>query len=266
MKTWSRVGVMLLLFGIACAPKPTAKKKAPQIEMVEARVFVYKTHLEPDQRDITTEMVKYGDRVRLAEELDQWRLFDLKKKEVIRVDAVARNYTRIPLADLLEGKKSLSRTPAPDHAPDIRLQSTGRSETLSGYRGSLYQVDAGGFHRELWLSDDAVAGEGLWPLWMGSEPATGEYAPRTALMHLQLAAHDGIPLLDRSAISYGEKQLLAERTLLRVEQRKVPRALMEIPPDYTDLTPVPTAPGAGRPGASSRPSDQSVPAAGSRSF
>lgn len=252
----------LALFG-GCREekKPATTKNAALRDAVDARVFVYAVKTAPNGQPQTSEVVAVDGKVRLTSELDRWRLFDLQQKAVYEVDEIARRFRKRTLTQLIAEKRAQQRQSTPPTIPPLRYEATGRTETIGGVAAREYVMEMGGFRRELWLAENGDASANFWPLYIASEPIGGAYPARLAGVHLALADVQTFPVADRVTLRYGTNGAMTmTRELVRIENRKVPRALVTLPRDFTDAA---TAPAAGRPAASSPRSGQSAPAAGS---
>lgn len=253
-----------MLFAISCAKEAPKRVAAAPRNMTQARVLTLVTTMQPANKQLNTEVVVVDSKVRIADELDRWRLFDLERNEVVQVDEVTKSYRRYKLDELLAQKRAATRTaPADGLLPPVSLQRTGRTQTIGATQAHEWVMQLGGFRRELWLSDEALAGKKFWPLFIASEPAGGAYPARIAQLQLQLASEDGFPVLDQTDVQFGDTKMHVERRLTKNEQKAVPQSLIEIPRDFDDVTP--KAPAGGRPGALSFPGGRKTPAAESQS-
>jgi hypothetical protein len=256
---------LLLLASLAGCKQPLRKTTAAAPRnMLQARVFTVQTTIEPGEKKFNTEVVVVGSKVRLTDELDRWRLFDLEKNEVVMVDELAKNYRPRTFASLVAEKRAMLRIPTPATVPQMTARNSGRTQQIAGVEGREWVIEFGGYRRELWLSTTPLVGERFWPLFIGSEPLGGSHPARGAAVHLQLMNEHGFPLLDEIEVRYGTTDMRTRRVLIKSEQKPVPAALLEIPRDFVDATV--KAPAAGRPGASSSPAGRNTPAAESQSF
>jgi hypothetical protein len=261
--TLAAVLVAATLAGCKAPAKKTPTADAAR-RSVQARVLTVETTLQPGEQKVTSDVVVVGSKVRLTDELDRWRLFDLDRNEVVEVDEVSRTYRRRPLATLLAEKRAMMRTPTPATIPALTVRQSGRTQSIRGVAAHEWTIEFGGYRRELWLSDRPLIHQNFWPLYLGSEPLGGPYPARSAAMHLQLMNEHGFPLLDEIEMRFGSTDMRTRRTLIRDEKKAVDAALVEIPNDFTDAAA--KAPAAGRPAASSSPDGRNTPAAESRSF
>ena len=252
------------IFFVAACTKEAPKRAAivPR-NMIQARVLTLVTTMQPANKTLNTEVVIVDSKVRIADELDRWRLFDLDRNEVVQVDEVTKSYRRFKLDELLAQKRAATRTPSDGLLPPVTLQRSGRTQNIGATQAHEWVMQLGGFRRELWLSDEPLAGKKFWPLFIASEPISGAYPSRTAQLQLQLAGENGFPVLDQTEVQFGNTNMRVERHLAKNEQKAVPQSLIEIPRDFTDVTP--TAPAAGRPGVLSFPVGRSTREVESRS-
>lgn len=236
-----RIAILLTLVCVACkpdAPKPAAADAVPQ---VRATVVTIRTTVEPEKRTLTRTLVIAGGKARDTGELDVWRLYDVEGGRVTFVDDLARTVRTESLQSLARRKRAALASSLPAHYPRLRLNRTGETRAIAGATAERNVIAHGGYERELWLAEHPAIPPGLFALMLASERPTTPLAPMMRAVEDALLATRAFPLLDRSEIDLGENDIVIEQSVVGVTQRDVPRALLEVPRGYKDLTPRPAA-------------------------
>ena len=84
-----RSAIAALCFLAACrAPQKPAPKAAAAQPQISATVVTIQTTIQPGNKSFTNALVIAGDRARSMDELDRWRMYDIKKNEVTFVDDI----------------------------------------------------------------------------------------------------------------------------------------------------------------------------------
>ena len=97
-----------------------------------------------------------------------------------------------------------------------------------------------------------------------SSPLSSPIAPMMKQVDAALIEVKGFPLIDHSELPMGDKTLVVEHSVIKVDQRDIPRSWLNVPGTYTGL-PQTTEPAARPPSSSSPPRDRTTPATESRS-
>lgn len=238
------------------------KKVSPAVPLIEADVLTLRSTSSDKQESLLDIMVA-RNKVRFSNELDSWRLIDLEAGTVTFVDAVAETYRTKSLQQLAAEKRRAAQAPLPPFIKPPTFSATGRTETIAGVEASEWVLEMGDYRRELWLSRSPLVHPRFLALSVGSEELGGAYAAAMAPVHTRLMSLEGFPLRERITVPLGKEVLVHERRLERRGKKRVPRALLELPPNYRHLTNGGSADG--RRDASSPPSGRTTPEAGSRS-
>jgi len=229
---------------------------------VRAKVLSVRTNMSGKNHGFRHLVIYANNRVRVGNEIDSWRLFDLAARTVTTVDEPTRTYRTESLSAVIRKRRELLATPIPDLIKPAEIDLLPEPEVWNDIPIRRYQIRAGGYRRELWMSISPIIPEPFWPMYLATEPLEGPYAgilqKATGLL-LQLS---GFPVVDRSDMEYGGKTLAVEKVLEKVEERSVPAWWLEVPRGYRNLTPA-TKPAAGRPASSSPPPGRSIPREGS---
>lgn len=225
--------------------------------MVEAQVLTFRNVVDHDEkREHVSSLVVAGQKARFTDEIDRWRLFLIDRSEVVFVDDVRQTFETKSLQALIREKQLLGREATPSLVPRVVLARGGAGETILGYETTEYAVEMGNYRRELLVSTRPLIDERFFALAILSEPLGGPHRAPAASLHRSLAGLTGYPVVDRTTFSFGNRRWQSERRLEKIEKKRVPQSLLEIPSNYRDVTP--KAPAAGRPGAASPPSGRST--------
>ena len=185
--------VTLLLHACRSEIKKATPSAVPQ---VRATVITIETKIQPENRTFTHSIVIANDKARSLDEVDRWRLFDLKTNTVTVVDEIAKSY----------------RTEAIDSRNDVRdFNASGETKPLQGVNATLWTTRKGGYVRQLWI---------------GNHPAI---PPQLFEMMTGLKAQ-GFPLAEHAELPYLNKKLVVDKTVTRIESKNVPASLFVIPP------------------------------------
>jgi hypothetical protein len=252
---------LLAASGCRKAPPPEGELRAGAVATVPGKVLVVRTTV-PGERAITHLIGVSDGKVRLGYESDRWRLIDVPNRTVTFVDDIARTFRTVPLQTLVQQRRALLSAPLPAGIPRARIERLTDTRTFGGYTASGYVVTSGAYRREMWLSHRTIIAPEFLTLYIASMPLAEDYAGVMSTPLFELTRLQGFPVHERSEMTVRDRQMIIERTLVRVEERDVPAPWFEIPPDYRDLEPPPpTTPAAGRPNGASTPRGRKAPAA-----
>lgn len=245
----------------ACAPRNVPARGGPSEPQVAATVLTIETRLQPQDKIFRHSIVIAGGRARSEDEADRWRLFDLERNQVTFVDDVDRTF-RTELADpLIVQRLAATEGPLPDGVPRAEVVYTGAKRVINGVEATQMLIRAGGYQRELWIGSPASVPANLFALMFGTRPAESKYEPMMRDADQALLGMQGFPLADHAELSYGDEKLVVDRNVVKIEQRNVPRSLLNVRAGYRELT----EPAASPPPASSLPRGRSTPGAEWRS-
>jgi hypothetical protein len=239
--TYRPIALALALIFAACKESPAPAGKAAAGPQVRATVVTVRTTAEPEKRAYLHAIVVAGDRVRVTNEHDQWRLFDVKQNTVTFVDDVARTVRTDSVQSLARLRRAANAKTLPAHYPRVDLKPTGERRIIQGVSAEQNVLEAGAWRRELWMAEHPALPPGLFAMMVASEPLTTPLAPMMRQADDALLASRGFPLLDTSVIAFGDQKMKIERTVTKVEEKDVAEALVTLPNGYRDLTPKPPA-------------------------
>jgi hypothetical protein len=221
---------LIVLLCIACKPDPkpagpaAAAAAGPQ---TKATVVTIRTTIEPSKQTTTHTLVIAGDVARSTDELDAWRLFDVKKGTVTFVDDVAKTVRTVPY------KPTLPSQALPTWLPRVTWQATGEKRAIAGVNAEQSLMRVGTYRRELWIGKHRAIPDQLFAMIQLSDPPKHELTPMMHAAQQAIAATRGFPMLDRTEVPYGKaSRFVIERAVVGVEEKQVPKAMLEVPKDY----------------------------------
>lgn len=253
---------------VACANPPSlppsAARPAPRPARgptVEATVLTIRASSHPPTRALLHRIVVSGSQVRMTDELDRWRLFDLDAKTVTWVDDIAKTTRTVPLDDLVQRRRRQLAQPVPATIRAVSIRRTDEIGTIAGVEAEKWVMELGGYTRELWISREPLVTPDFLRMWIASDPIDEPWAGVMRHVHRTLMSLEGFPVSDRSVIQWEGGETLAQRRLVGIETKRVPAALFRVPGDYTDVTPPALRSRDGRQSSSSRRRGRSARAA-----
>ena len=263
-----RVAAFWWLGAVVCVTACTRVKTPPRLSAVEpktrATIVTIRTAVQPANRSFVHSLVIAGDRARSGDEVDNWRLFDLKSNAVTYVNDVTKTYRTVPFATILRQRQDAMAQPLQEEIPLAQFAVTGEKRVVNGIETSQAVIRSGGYVRELWIGSHPQIPPQLFAMMTASAPVSSPIAPMMKEADAALTSLRGFPLVDRSQLPMGDKTLIVEHSVVKVEQRDIPQSWLNVPSSYK-AQPAPTAPAARPPSSSSPPPGQTTPATGSQS-
>jgi hypothetical protein len=239
-----------MLLAAACKPQPKPAKPLVAGPETRATVVTIETVLQPGNRTLTHTIAIAGDHARSGDELDRWRLFDLKKNEVTFVDDVAKTYRTVPLASLLATRRAADAQPLAAGYPRAQVSPTKNVRTLQGVAATQLVVRLGGYQRQLWIGTHPLIPQNLFALMEAGRPPTTNVEAVMRAVDEALVNVRGFPLAEHAELPFGKGRMVVDKSVVKIEQRNVPAAWLNVGAGYKDVTPQPKAPAARRPAAS----------------
>lgn len=186
---------------LACKPVPVQQRGVAAAPQVRATVITIRTTVEPAKQTTTHTIAIRGDLARSTDELDVWRLFDVKKGTVTIVDEIAKTVRTEPVA-----------------AQRVTLAATGRKRPLLGVEAEESLIQTGAYRRELWIAKHPAIPDRLYS------------------MLQPIGAPPGFPMLDRTEMPYGKaSKFSVERMVVAIGEKDVPQAMFEVPRRYRNV-------------------------------
>ena len=234
----SAVGVFLLFAG-GCKQK--AQQPAGGVRpKVRATVIDIQTTLKPANRTVKHFIAIAIGVARSSDELDQWRLYDLKGKRVTFVDAIGKTVRHESLQSLAGKRMARLRNSLAPEIPRATAVSTGERRTIGGLTASRVAVTVGAYRRDLWIAQHPAIPPELFSMMYASENVTSPLAPMMRDAQDVIGSIRGVPLIDRSEVPQGKgAPLVVERTVIGISQREIPADWFTAPRSYRDVTPPP---------------------------
>lgn len=237
------VAISLSVFVLLSAHCDSSTVPLPQLvrprpgPRLQAQVLTVDTNLVPENKAFRHLVVIAGNKARIGNELDEWRLFDFDNNTVTFVDDIDRSYRTQTFDSLLREKRTALSRAMPEFLPQADFVDTGEVRTINGFPAQLYIVRLGSYQRSLWMSAELNVPARLFPLMIASEPLTSPYAPAMAPVFEALVELRGTPVIDRSDMVWEGQPRIIEKKLVSAEQRNVPISWLQIPMGYRDLNP-----------------------------
>ena len=207
---------------LACTPsppKPAGQKPAePQIRATVVTIQTTLVSGKGPARNFTHSLVIAGDRARSGDEVDSWRLYDLKNNKVTFVDDIARTFRTQPLQSLLDVHRHEMAEAVSPSMPHAQFAATGAKRVIAGVNASENVIRLGGYQRNLWIAEHPQIPPQLFTMMIISQPVS---SPLTGVMR---AADDallktrGFPMADHSELPYGNTKMVIDRNVVKVEQ------------------------------------------------
>lgn len=238
--------IVALLLAIGCQ-KSTNHAPSPSGEpAVRGTVVTIRTTVLPANKTYVHALMVANNLARSGDEVDQWRLFDLKKQQVTFIDDIAKTYRVASLAAVTKEHRDAYGKQPPPELPVTTWTATGAKKTVNGFEATQAIVKMGGYQRELWIAEKLPVPAELFAFMRASEPAPSPIAGVAHAIDEALLKVRGYPVSDHAELPYdNNKKLVVDHAVVRVEQKNLPASWFAVPRGYRDVTPV-TAPAASR--------------------
>ena len=235
-----------LLLCVACnqappKPKPQSSQQAAGGPQVRATVVTIQTTLQPSMKSYAHTLVIANGRARSGDEVDGWRLFDLKKNSVTFVDDVAKTYRTESLQSLIAKRRAALALPQSETLPRVQWSTTNAHRAIQGVEATQSVMKLGAYERQLWIGTHPSIPPELFAMMQASSPLTTSIAGITRAADDALLNVKGFPLADHAELPYGKTKMVVDKQVIRVEQRDVPAAWLNVRGDYKDVTHAPAA-------------------------
>jgi hypothetical protein len=216
----------------------------------------------PATKTLTHTLTFTTNRARSSDEIDHWRLFDLRSGRVTFVDDIARTYRSEAAASLRNHHRRLLAVELPENAPHVSIAASGAKRTfVQGIEARQYLITVGAYRRELWIASQSPIPSELFATMLACETPSSPLAGMAREVDEALLAIRGFPMLDHSELSLGHgAKYVIDRAVVDIRQQDVPASYLNVGAGYRDVTL--TEPDASLPPASSPLRDRSTPAEG----
>jgi hypothetical protein len=235
-----RSSVVLLLVALVvsgCREKAPAARSRGTEPQVDATVVTIRTQTGPENKVYNHSIFIREGVARSGDEVDVWHLYDTTRKRVTVVDEIAGTHRVEEERELVAAaqRTTAKRTDNPVAGATI-ARASGSMVTL-GVQTIQSVITAGSYRRELWFGTHPQIPPRLYSLMYATRLAGNAATGVNPRVDAALLAMTGFPLIDRAELPYGDKKMTVERTVVKVEQKPVPRAWFELPNGSRDLTP-----------------------------
>lgn len=228
----------LVFVFVACnRPLALAPRPATNEPKVRATVITIRTTIQPANKVYTHTLVIANDRARSSDEIDRWRLFDLRQKSVTFVDDLGKTYRSVPFAEVVASYRAALERPLPEGMPHAQFVTSAAQKTLQGVAAKQSMIRIGAYQRELWIAVHPLIPSDLFAIMQASGPVSSPLAgvmrqADEALLHVQ-----GYPLADHAELPYENRRLIVDNTVIGIEQRDVPAAWLNVSNVYKEVKP-----------------------------
>jgi hypothetical protein len=265
----ARIGVLAaaLVLAHGCEREAARRVQFAAGPRVRAGVLTVRATLRPQNSTYWYWIVIAGERVRLGNEADRWRLFDFRNQTITFVDDLARTYRTVPMAAILADYRSIAEAALPAGVPRAEFATTNQQRVIAGVTATLSTIRMGGYERELWMADTAIIPPRLFAMMVASQPSESSLRGAMQDVNAALLQLRGFPLADRARLTWGgTARMSTDREVVKIEWKDVPKGWLNVDARYRRVAApaAPTVPGAGRPRGASPPGDRKVPEGGSR--
>lgn len=235
------IAALLFILCATCKPAP-AKKPVVRVAVpqVHATVLTIETTIKPANKKFVHSLTIANNRARGGDELDQWRLIDLKSNSVSYVDSIAHTVHTEPVDALIQKRRAAMAAELPGYIPRAEVAASGGKITIR----------AGGYIRELTIAQNRSVPPQLFSMMVASDPLSSPYAPMMKTADEALLAVRGFPMTDHAELALDGKKMVIDRNVVKVEQKNIDASWLEVPKGFS----------ASLPSASSPPPGQSTPA------
>lgn len=231
-----RQGLILAIALLVACQKPNTVASKTGEPQVRATVVTIRTTLQPANKNFTHSLMIANNLARSGDEVDAWRLFDLKKEQVTFVDDIAKTYRVASLEALTKEHREAYSKPAAPELPVAQWIASGAKKTIAGFEATQSIVRMGGYQRELWIAEKSPIPPQLFPMMRASEPAPSPVAGVMRALDEALLKLRGFPVADHAELPFDDKKLVVDRMVEKVAQKDVPASWFAVPRGYRDTT------------------------------
>jgi len=225
----------LILLLAACNPPSRPPAQSSTEPKTRATVVTIQTTIQPSKKIYTHTIFIANDLARSGDEVDEWRLFDFRRKQVTFVDDLTKSYRIEPFADVIASHEAAVAQSAADGMPRAQFSVTGAQKTLQGLIAKQSIIRLGAYERELWIASHPLIPRGLFAMLQASEPVSSPFAGITRAVDDALLDIQGFPLADHAELPYENRKLVVDNTVVKIEQRDVPASWLKVGADYREV-------------------------------
>ncbi len=226
-------GIIVALLLITSCRQPPPPPPPAGRNQVRARILTIRTSIPDQKTTLTSRILLFDGKVRLDDELDQWRLFDFRNSTLTTVNEISHTYRTESFETVLARREALISADRPQ-LPAATFEPTGDEDTILGYPAKRYRIRLGTYIRDLWISDQPLISSRFLAVKLATDRMQPAGAPALRTAWDPLTALQGFPLVDRSEVRYGKTRLVFERKLVSIGTSDVAASWFEIPPGFTE--------------------------------
>lgn len=216
-----------------------APRRPGQVPQVAATVVTIRTATGAGNKTYNHSLFISDGVARSGDEVDVWHLYDPAKNRVTTVDEIAGTHRVFALQELVAVRRRTAAARA--NRPGVKAEwSAGEGSMVThGVQTRQSLITAGAYRRELWFGTHPQIPARLHPLMYLTRLAESDEAGVSPRVDDVLLNLPGYPMIDRAELPYGNKKMTVERSVVRIEQKQVPRSWFELPKKSRDITPAP---------------------------
>ncbi len=222
---------LLLPLLVACSPEAPPADSTEEAQ-IEATVVEIALVTNPGARQTTYEILSANGIVRVTDELDLWRLFDMENRVIITMNDALKTIRRETFTAVIQRRESLFA--AAENRSRPRILETGESRVIAGYPARRIEIELGDYRREIWFSDASVIDPEFYRIYLASAAVDSVGVPAMEAIDRAFADRPGLPLLDKSELLWGEERLEVERRVVSIDRRMIDERLLEVPEGYEE--------------------------------
>ena len=226
----------MVLLLVACNPPARTPAPSSSEPKIRATIVTIRTTIQPSNKTYTHTLFIANDLARSGDEVDEWRLFDFRQKQVTFVDDLTKTYRIVPFADVIASHKAAVAKSNPDGMPRAQFTVTGAQKTLQGVSAKQSIIRLGAYQRELWIASHPLIPRGLFAMLQASDPVSSPFAGVTRAVDDALLDVQGFPLADHAELPYENQKLVVDKSVVKIEQRDVPASWLKIGADYKNTS------------------------------
>jgi hypothetical protein len=229
------VGAILFLLLLACNPPSHTPAQSSNEPKIHATVVTIQTTIQPSNKSYVHTLLIANDRASSGDEVDEWRLFDFRQKQVTFVDDLAKTHRNESFDDVVTSHRERFARDIPDGIPRAQFDVTGVQKTLQGVLAKQSIIRCGAYRRELWIASHPLIPKGLFAILQASAPVSSPLAGVMRAVDDALLEVQGFPLADHAELPYENTKMIVDNTVVKIEQRDVPASWLKIGVDYREV-------------------------------
>ncbi len=232
-RTPSRPALALLLVVIVlfagCKREPKKGAAGAPVPQMRATLVTIRTTLKPSNKVFNHVLIIAGGKARSGDEVDVWHLYEPQLGRVTTIDEISKTHRVTALTALTAARKKSEAAGLTQTLPQARLAATGQSRVLLGTQLKQWSISAGTYRRELWIGNNPQIPARLFATIYATRLAESNTAGVNSQIDRQLITLEGFPMIDHAELPFGKSTMTVDRTVIKIEQKDVPRSWLEVP-------------------------------------